>query len=438
TITASLGSVSSDEITVSVKPPVTLESIAISPDPIILRVNQSLTLGVQGSYSDGSHQMLIDNVSYDIADETIASIDNGYMQALSEGTTTLQVSYGSLQKSVAVTVNEDINTSNIDFTSFGNSYTDLIPADATKTSYDEERFCMIGGQVFSEDGAPLAGVRVSLHNESEYGSVVTDVNGTYAIPYEGGGYTIVRLTKEGYTTIDRKIYTRVQDWNRAPDVTMLQIDTKVTTIDLNAPTSQIHISTPVTDDRGERSTTLVFDGVSKATVTYKDGTTKELESIDVRATEFKTPESMPSDLPQESAYTYCSDLKVDGVGDDANVTFDAPVIMYVDNFLDFQVGEIVPVGYYDRNQGKWIGSENGVVVELLDTDGDGKIDALDSTGDGEADDIDGDGLFEDEVAGIAEDTNYAAGKTYWRAAITHFTPWDHNWPWTLPDEKTFL
>ena len=67
-----------------------------------------------------------------------------------------------------------------------------------------------------------------------------------------------------------------------------------------------------------------------------------LTTITTRATEFETPESMPAKLPPNSAYTYCSELSVDGAN---KVRFDKPVIVYVDNFLGFDVGGAVPVGY---------------------------------------------------------------------------------------------
>ena len=100
---------------------------------------------------------------------------------------------------------------------------------------------------------------------------------------------------------------------------------------------------------------------------------QQLTTITVRATEFTTPESMPAVLPPNSAYTYCVELAVDGV---KRVRFEKPVITWVDNFLGFDVGEVVPVGYYDRDRGVWVPSDNGVVVKLLDTDADGIVDAM--------------------------------------------------------------
>ena len=106
--------------------------------------------------------------------------------------------------------------------------------------------------------------------------------------------------------------------------------------------------------------------------------------------------------------------------------------MYVDNFLGFPVGSIVPVGYYDRDKGIWVPSENGVVVKLLDVGGNGIVDALDADGDGGPDDLNGDGFYIDEVKGLSNEQRYLPDTTYWRASIKHFTPCDLNWPIGAP------
>ncbi|WP_428737715.1 RHS repeat-associated core domain-containing protein [Sulfurimonas sp.] len=412
-----------------------LNSLTLSSEVTTLHIGDTSTLSVSGTYEDGFTKDLTQTVNYNVADTTIGIMNENIFEALNVGTTTLSVNYaGVSSNSITISVIEPIDTTNFNATYFGSQYLQYIPKDATVTKYDEDLFCMLTGKILVEDGTGLAGVKVTVLNHPEYGSQVTDANGSYVFATKGGVTLTMRYQKDGYTTIDRKVEAPIQEWGIAPEVTMLPIDSKVTTINLESLTPQLHVSTPITDDRGTRSTTLVFNGVTQAIITAKDGTTRELQSIDVRATEFKTPTSMPSDLPSTSAYTYCSDLTVDGVSDDENVTFNAPVIMYVENFLGFDVGEIVPVGYYDRNKGKWIGSENGAVVKLLDTDGDGKVDAVDSTGDDQPNDLDGDGLYSDEVVGLQDNSNYQAGLTYWRAAITHFTPWDHNWPYGPPDD----
>ncbi|WP_324171212.1 RHS repeat-associated core domain-containing protein [Sulfurimonas sp.] len=414
---------------------VLLESIRITNPQSALRVSQSVSLNLVGVYSDGTTKDVSNQAIFHTDNTQIVSVYGNTIEALAIGTVSLYATIGNItSNSILMTINKLLDTNNFSLTNFGSTYTNIIPGNSTKNTYDEKLFCMITGKILAEDGNPLSGVKVTIHNHPEYGSLLTDNNGKYAFASEGGTYLTMRYSANGFTTIDRKIYAPVKEWSIAPSVTMLEVDTKVTTIMLGTTAPLIHTSTPIVDDRGERSTTLVFNNISNATVTSADGTTRNLTKIAVRATEFKTPKSMPADLPTQSAYTYCSDLQVDGVGDDENITFNAPVIMYVDNFLGFDIGEIVPIGYYDRNDAKWKASKNGVVIQLLDTDGDGIVDALDSNGDSLANDLNNNGSFVDEVAGIQNNSNYIAGKSYWRAEITHFTPWDHNWPYGPPDD----
>jgi len=157
----------------------------------------------------------------------------------------------------------------------------------------------------------------------------------------------------------------------------------------------------------------------------------ELTTVTIRATEFMTPDSMPAILPPNSAYTYCAELSVDGA---QRVRFDKPVITWVDNFLGFDVGEAVPVGYYDRDRGFWVPSDNGLVVKLLDTDSDTIVDALDATGDDQPDDLNSDGSYSDEVTGLNDPLKYPPDATFWRVIVTHFSPWDCNWPYGPPQD----
>ncbi|CAK8715283.1 hypothetical protein GKODMF_06895 [Candidatus Electrothrix gigas] len=76
------------------------------------------------------------------------------------------------------------------------------------------------------------------------------------------------------------------------------------------------------------------------------------------------------------------------------------------------------------------------MVKLLDTDSDGVVDALDSTGDDQPNDLNTDGSFADEVTGLGDASRYAPGATFRRTAVTHFTPWDCNWPFGPPSDAT--
>ena len=143
---------------------------------------------------------------------------------------------------------------------------------------------------------------------------------------------------------------------------------------------------------------------------------------------------MPGELPPTSAYTYAVEYSVDEANKDkaVDVQFDKPIVTYVDNIVGFKAGTKVPMGYYDREKAQWIPAKDGVVIAIVSESG-GRA-AVDVTGDGVADSaaaLATFGIDDDELAKLAD--LYNPGKSLWRAAITHFTPWDYNWPYGLPD-----
>jgi RHS repeat-associated protein len=320
--------------------------------------------------------------------------------------------------------------------SFGAQYADLVPPDATAGEYDPKRFSIVTGLVHALDGSPVGGVSVTIHDHPGYGTVSTDTEGRFSIPVEGGGTVTVVYRKAGLITAHRKVHVPWNDIAIAETLQMMAEDPAATTLtfDGNPETVVIHQGTAVTDEFGSRACTLVFTRDNSAVLLDEDGNDiQELTTITTRATEFTTPESMPAVLPPNSAYTYCVELSVEGV---QRVRFARPVITWVDNFLGFDVGEVVPVGYYDRDRGVWVPSDNGVVVKLLDMDSDGTTDGLDADGDGSADDLNGNGSVSDEVAGLTDSLRYPPGATFWRVEVSHFSPHDLNWPYGPPPDST--
>jgi RHS repeat-associated protein len=270
----------------------------------------------------------------------------------------------------------------------------------------------------------------------DYGTAATGTEGRFSLPVEGGGNLTVKFAKTGFISAQRQLYVPWNDTALVETVSLITEDPAATVVsfDGSAGTVVTHRGSEVIDASGTRAATIVFTGDNKAYLTDTAGNkTLELKSITTRATEYSTPESMPAKLPPSSAFTWCAELAVDGA---ERVQFEKPVAVWVENFLGFPVGEVVPVGYYDRDKAVWVPMKNGVVVELLDTDGDGVVDALDADGDGQPDDLNQDGQFKDEVRGLTDNQKYAAGGTFWRAEVKHFSPIDFNWPLNFPVDST--
>jgi len=315
---------------------------------------------------------------------------------------------------------------------FGAQYEDLVPPDAKVDQYDLQRFSLVTGLVHDLNDAPLADVFVTIHGHLEYGTAVTDPEGRYSIPVEGGSTVTIVFQKGGLFTAHRQVYVPWNDIAIAATVQLITQDPVSTTLTFDGDPATVvtHQSSPITDEFGSRSATLVFAGDNRAFLMDENGhDVRELSTITTRATEFTTPESMPAELPPNSAYTYCMELSVDGA---QRVRFDTPVMVWINNFLGFDVGTAVPLSYYDRDKGHWLPADNGKVVRLLDTDLDGITDALDADADNQPDDLNDNGSFRDEILGLENAQRYAPGLTLWRVAVTQISPWNFSWPYGPP------
>jgi len=234
--------------------------------------------------------------------------------------------------------------------SFGTQYEDLVPEDAGLESYNSDRFIVVTGLVTDIAGAPLEGVRTEILNHPEYGTAATDETGRFSIPAEGGNVLTIAYQKENYLSSQRKVNTGHNDIVVTETISMIEPDPAATTFtfDNNPSTVITHKSTQVTDAFGSRSCSTVFTGNNKAYEVDTNGNVlRELTTITTRSTEYTTPESMPAKLPPTSAYTYCAELSVDGA---KNVRFTNPIAIWVDNFLGFDVGVVIPAGFYNRDR----------------------------------------------------------------------------------------
>ncbi|WP_438444213.1 fibronectin type III domain-containing protein [Gorillibacterium sp. sgz5001074] len=302
------------------------------------------------------------------------------------------------------------------------------------------RLAVLQGYVSDDAGAPLAGVTVSILNRDEYGYTMTRADGRFDLAVNGGESLSVVYEKDGYIPVQRKVEAPWSDFTQVPDVLLKPFDTKVTEIGLSGATEvQAAQGSPVSDLDGQRQAAVLFEPGTSASLKLPSGELVPIETLHVRATEFtvgeKGREAMPGDLPQNVGYTYALELSVDEAvaAGAASVEFSQPVSFYVENFLEMPVGEIVPMGYFDRQAGQWVGSRNGKVIGLLSEAG--GLAEIDGDGDGAADTAEqlaSLGVTEQERRKLAE--LYEPGQSLWRVEVTHFTPYDCNWPYVPPDD----
>ncbi|WP_438031825.1 hypothetical protein [Sorangium sp. So ce204] len=302
------------------------------------------------------------------------------------------------------------------------------------------RAAVLRGQVRGTDGAPLAGITISVQGHPEYGSTRTLAGGTFLMAVNGGGPLTVTYEGDGYLRVARTVDVPWQDYVTVGDVVMTSYDRQVTVIDLaSAAPISVARGSVVADADGVRQATLLFPTGTGAEMLLPDGTTQPLATLRVRATEYTVgehgPAAMPAALPPASAYTYAVELSVDEAvaAGATSVRFTQRIPLYVDNFLGFPVGMDVPAGYYDRGLGAWVPSDDGRVLGIIDVAGD--LAAVDIDGDGAEDERSALlelGITDEERRALA--ALYTVGATLWRVPLDHFTPWDLNWPWGPPPD----
>ncbi len=305
---------------------------------------------------------------------------------------------------------------------------------------DPERAAVLRGRVLDAAGEPIGGAHIEALGHDEFGFTESRGDGYFDMVVNGGGRLTVRIEKDGFLRSQRGLKTQWRTFENYPDVVLIPPAEAAPTVNLrDLDTPKLIRGTNTSDPDGNRRHTVAVAPGQKVTAILEDGSQEALDSLSLRATEFTVgeagPNAMPGDLPDTSAYTYALDLSVVEAEelDAEEITFDPPLKNYVDNFLEFPAGTIVPVGVYDEKRDVWEASESGLVLDILDVE-DG-IAVLDTDGNGEADE---DELLEDFGIDSAElrllGREYEAGDSLWRVTTPHFSTWDFNWPFGFPED----
>lgn len=331
---------------------------------------------------------------------------------------------------VAPTVAAEVGTA----TAFLYTGSNAIQTGVTNGTIEARRAAVIRGKVKLQSNTPLSGVGISVFGHPEFGQTQSRADGRFDLAVNGGSTLVLKFEKVGFLPVQRQIEVPWQDFRCLEDAVLIPVDAAVATVGFGTNSAQqVAQGTVQTDADGARRGTLVFPTGTEASLVMPNGTTQAVNSLNIRVTEYTVgsngPAAMPAQLPPSSAYTYCVELSADEAMavDATSVQFSQPVCFYVENFLNFPVGQKVPVGFYDRQKAVWVPSQNGRVIKVLSLSG--GLAVLDTDGDGLADNagqLAALGITDAERQRLA--TLYGAGQTLWRSCITHFSPWDCNWP----------
>ena len=305
-----------------------------------------------------------------------------------------------------------------------------------------KRAAVLAGKVMDTSGNPLPGVKVTVLNHPEFGYTHSQASGNFDMAVNGGGQLTLVFTQDGYLPVQRHVQAPWQGWAHAKDVAMTKLSSKVNAINLTNTIQPFQVAQGevIEDSDGTRQATLLFPAGETATISLADGSTQVLSQIHLRVTEFTVgehgPAAMPGPLPATTAYTYAVNFTIDEASEaveknGSSVTFSQPVPVYVNNFLDFPVGEAVPVGYYDPDKSAWVPYPNGRIVKLLSiVNGQAQLDVTGAGTPATPEQLAELGITSHELTQLT--TLYQPGDSLWRFAVTHFSNWDCNWPFGPP------
>lgn len=326
----------------------------------------------------------------------------------------------------------------IDATEFIYTGSDPIQQGVVNGTIEAERAAILRGLVKDRNNQPLAGVTVSILDHPEYGATKTRADGWFDLGVNGGGILVLEYQKPGYLRAQRKVDVPWRDYAIAEDVVLITLDTKATPITMGSTEWQAAIGTETNDERGKRTAVALFPPNTTANLKFSDGTTKALNHLTFRVTEFTVGENgadtMPGELPISVIYTYAAEYSADEAiaAGTQHVEFNQPVWMYLDNFLNIPTGMIVPSGWYDYSRGAWIGDTDGSTIKILDIqNGLAVLQVTEAARAATAAEYAAFAITDDERAALAK--IYPSGKTLWRVPMTHLTPWDLNFT-GLPDD----
>lgn len=329
-------------------------------------------------------------------------------------------------------------------------YTDPNPLQAGvgPNAIDTVRAALVEGYVFEPNGDPKPLANVSILGHPELGSTITDFGGRYLMVVNGGGPLTIDIQADGYLPAQRRAEPAWQGTARVDDVILVDPGLPDGSAELDSGLLQVITDTEESDDRGARRLKVLVQPETMASMELADGSLvpfdeldPPLDSLTLTIKEYTVgeegPMRMPASLPPSSAYTYAVEIRSEEAeaAGATGVVLDTPLHVYLDNFLEFPVGTVVPVGRYDRQRGVWVPEEDGLVIGIVGISG------------GEAL-IDLDGIAETpmhetptELAAVGFDqgTRLTLAEEYpsasalnpvplWHVRLDHLSPCDLNWP----------
>jgi len=420
---------------------ISITTFSVTPTLATLPIGSSQQVRAIATFADQTTLDLTGFTAWGSSNSNVASATSGGLaQGVAQGTATITGLLGTLSGSASVQVivndssgplppdpatvapplDQTVVTTMADATAFLYTGANPIQTGVALGTIQTTRAAVVRGVVRGRDGYPIPGVTITILNHPEFGQTLTRPDGMFDMAVNGGGLLTVKYEKTGLLPVQRQVNVPWQAFAVAADAIMIPLDTQVTTVTVNAATMQVAQGGVVTDAAGARRATLFVPAGTSATMTLPGGGTQPLSTLSMRLTEYTVgpnfKQSLPATLPPGDLNQYALELSVDEAvaAGATRVSFNQPVVLYVDNFLDFSCGDPLPIGSYDTVKAVWTPEPAGVVIQILSITG--GLANVDTDGNGTADNT---WLSTAERQQLA--VQYAAGQKLWRIPTTHFS-----------------
>ena len=275
---------------------------------------------------------------------------------------------------VAPALSPSADTTMADATRFLYEGDDPIQTGVAPGTIDAERVAVLRGVVRSATGDPLPGAVVSVFGRAELGVTMSRADGAYDLAVNGGEPLVLALEMVGYMPAQRRVSPPVQEYEWLEDVVLLAYDTAVTEVIPWPPPRwswRAARRRPTAAARGRRPCSFprACSPISPCPTARPSRSRRSTSAPPNTRWARMGPRRCRPISPYLSGYTYAVELSVDEAVDAGatSVMFSVPVPFYVENFLHFPVGTPVPSGFYNCSASKWLASESGVVIQVLDT-----------------------------------------------------------------------
>lgn len=241
-------------------------------------------------------------------------------------TVTIEPGIGSVELNGSKDISPlQTTTYTITATGEGGEVTDEVTLDVVINQGD---YTAIYGRVYEADsGSPLADADVSANGRS----VVSDSDGYWQLTFPRGGIFKIKITKEGYTEVFRKITLGTGEEGIVDNAYLTAHDTK---------------TTPIGPDGGTHANS---DG--SVEVVFPQGALDDVK--DIRVTRYQSAKALPGDLNATDnldypiGFLFCASFGPD------DTQFNKPVTIRVRNSWGFAAGTEIPYAYWNKDSHKW-------------------------------------------------------------------------------------